>query len=277
MRDRFTLVFLLAGSLLACSSALDESAIGQPLAAGLPSYLVSFEGVSARSQDETRSSSLRAETLVYRNRRGGGGFISYYDLADLLVSDARFSITLKTAISFSAIPETIASLLTPDPEDPEIEGENQFDDGPAPAIVTRLVFEQLAIDLVGPGVQISLEAGHGQYDLRSGTLALDGQIVIRTSQGQEIEAPNAVLSRDHDGLYMPFGHTRGGRKQAGASFVVANDQGRLSVTPAIDPIAYEDLIEERERIVLHHYMGRVPPALKPLLIAILAGMGPDRP
>lgn len=32
-----------------------------------------------------------------------------------------------------------------------------------------------------------------------------------------------------DGLYMPFGHTRGGRKQAGARFVVANDQGRLSV------------------------------------------------
>lgn len=275
VRIGYAVVLLSSALLLGYVSFFEESS-PETSAEGPRAYLVSFTGVTAQSKDEMGSSSLRAEKVVYRNRSGAGGFILYHDLADLLVTDGRFSIQLNESKGFSSIPETIASLLTPDPAAADLEKETAFDDGPLPALVTRLVFDRVVIDLSGPEMQLSLEAEHGRYDIDSGTFALDGQVVVRTPDGHEIHAANAVLSRDHHGLYLPFGYTRGGQAERGSFFVVVSNQGELSITHGTGRISYEDHIEERERLILHHYLDRVPPELKPLAIAILSGMGSTR-
>ena len=105
---------------------------------------------------------------------------------------------------------------------------------------------------------------------------LEGRVLLRGSQGDELRAPSAVLSADHNALYLPLGYEQGGRRKPGSAFAVIDARGGLSTTKDLGRISYEDLVAKRERVVLTHYAKRAPPALRPIVMAILAGMSVDR-
>lgn len=241
-----------------------------------PSERIAFQGFSASERDSTGASCFRAAEVVYRNRSGAAGFIHYHDYAELLASEAHLSIELSRLDGFSSIPEAIASLLALDSEEMASLRPARREVGVAGArgpVVTRLVVKKLAIDLSSPGAGLVVEADRGSQDVDSGTLELSGGVRLRTERGQEIRAAKAVLSRRRNGLYLPAGHSLDGHTGPGGAFAVLDQNGGLSVTRGGAPISYEDLIAKRERLVLVHYADRAPVSLKPLLIAILSGMG----
>lgn len=258
---------------LACTPRPDDPASSGASAskpgAAEPVYGLALDGVSVLEHDDSGSSSLTARHVVYRNRSGAAGFLTYHDLAELLAVDVDLSIQLSSSGGFSSIFERVKRLLAPESTVEPFEREASR----AGPIVTRLLFENLSIRQQSPGKELSLEADRATLNFDSETLVLDGRVVMRTSGGEEVRSRRAVLSGEQDGMYLPLGHTRGGRHLATSSFLVLDSQGRLSATPGTRHIAYEDLIEKRERLVLDHFAKRAPQALKPLLMAILAQLG----
>jgi hypothetical protein len=286
-------ISLMAVLFLGCTPAAEESpALAEAPIERPSSDRITFERVSVHASAETATSALRAASIVYRNRKGAAGFVTYHDLAEVFATDARLSIELNASEGFSSIPEAMESLLALDVEELSVEGESPAEPRSASEsgngatdrvgatrwpTVTRFVFEGLAIDRVSPGVEVSLEAKRGRYDIGAGTLLLEGGVVMRTSESEELRAARAVLSREHDGLYFPLGYQRKGKPTPQSAFVVLDERGEFSATRGAGRIAYEDLIDKRERLVLLHYAERAPPALRPLLVAILSGMRANRP
>lgn len=283
---------LLLAQLLSCAPATDGASESAGAAPEWSSQgRVALGGVSISARDEERLWSLRAAGMVYRNRRGAAGLVTYHDFAEIVARDARLSIELNAWDGFSSIPKALASLLVSEEDASLLQDEAQvevsemdtLDSDPSdrkgimrrPA-VTRLLFETFVINRLSDELEVSFEADRGRYDMHAGTLVLEGNVIMRTSLGDEINAPRAVLSRQHDGLYLPLGYDRHDKPDRQRRFVVLNDKGELSATTGGEPISYEDLIERRERLVLTHYVDRAPPALRPILIAALLGMRVDQ-
>lgn len=82
---------------------------------------------------------------------------------------------------------------------------------------------------------------------------------MRTSACEEIRAARALLSHEHERLTLPLGCQRKGKSTAQSVFVVLDEHGKLSATRGSGRFSYEDLIEEREWLVLLHYAERPPP------------------
>ena len=116
-----------------------------------------------------------------------------------------------------------------------------------------------------------IEAKRGMLNLRSKTLLLYGDVSLSTAGGYEIRTRRAVLAREHEGMYLPLGYSRHEERFTASSFLVLDGEGKPShAVLSTRGLDYEDLIEKRERLVLRHYADRAPPALKPLLLAILS-------
>jgi hypothetical protein len=282
----------LLAQLLSCAPATDGASASPGAESEWSSQgRIALKGLSISARDEERLWSLQAADMVYRNRRGAAGLVTYHDFAEVFATDARLSIELNAWDGFSSIPEAMASLLVLEEEAPLLQEEEEVEASEMDILesdpsdqkgivrrpaVTRLLFETLVIKRVSAELGISFEADRGRYDIHAGTLVLEGNVTMRTSLGEEINAPRAVLSREHDGLYLPLGYDRGDKPDRQRRFVVLNDKGELSATTGGEPISYEDLIEKRERLVLNHYVDRAPPALRPILIAALLGMRVDQ-
>jgi len=269
---------MIASLLLSCSAnePSETPAPSSSRASREKVFLIAWDGASVALIDDEGSYTLEASRVVYRNRRGAAGFLLYHDLADLSIHEGRLSIESEVFGGFASIPETIDRLL------PRSLSKNDADDGlpgeqTRTAVVTRLVLDRPFIELVSPQAGFALSADHGLYDVRSATLALDGEVVIRAPEGEVLRAPRAILARAHRGLYMPRGHELRERVEVGAAFAVLDDRGVLSTTVGGKRIAYEDLLEKREWLVLQHYAEHAPPAIRPLLIAILSAMASPRP
>ena len=275
-------IALMAILLMGCAPATEEGPPRAETPIDRPSAdRITLEGVSIHTSGETSGSSLQATSLVYRNRKGAAGFATYHDLAEVFATDAQLSFELKAPVGFSSVPKTMDSLLASGIGPLSPKGESMEERGSHSTladrdlkwpIVTRWVFERLTINRVSPIVGISLDATRGQHDVAKGMLLLEGRVILRTSRGEEIHSARAVLSREHDGLYFPLGYQRNGESTTQSAFVVLDEHGNLSATRGAGHLRYEDLIAERERIVLLHYAERAPRALRPLLVAILSGM-----
>jgi hypothetical protein len=272
---RVCLISICFGLLLACNRPADQGAPSpdSPESAD-PAILIEWQGVSSTSNDARGAYAIEAKRVSYRTRRGAAGFIVYHDLADLVISDGKLSIDLLASSGFASIPERIASLLP----QPQRASESirklglKYEVDATLAAVTRLVFERPTFILSSPEATFSLEADRGLYDVRSDTLALD-DIFVRTAAGDELTAPRAVLTVDGNGLYLPDGFNASERIEQNSVFAVVSRTGALSTTPAEEGrIEYEDLIEKRELLVLRHYVDRAPAAVRPLLMAMLAGL-----
>ncbi len=265
---RSGLVVLLA---LGCAPEPPGSQVREPAM----SSRIALSGVSVALEGPAGLHTLKAPRVEYRNRPGASGFATYHTIADLVIAGGQLSISLEEHGGFGSVPRTLDDLAPASGDD--IDGDAtglqmelpQVDD----ARITRLLFESPTILLVTPsGAEAAIQASAGRYDLRSGTLSLDGSVRVRTASGQELRAPSGVLSRDHDGLFFPRGHERYGRRQPGSAWASLDASGEVSTTRVGRPIAYEDLIENLERIVLLHYAEQAPPELRPLMLALLSGL-----
>jgi hypothetical protein len=106
---------------------------------------------------------------------------------------------------------------------------------------------------------------------------LEERVELTVPDGTHVRAPLAVLSRDHEGMFLPLGYsTRAGGQRDQSAFLALDSEGNLSATPGIPQISYDDLIAQKERLVLAHYAERAPPALRPFLLAVLGQLGAPR-
>ena len=270
---------LVALSLLRAPSPRIETDLPRPAFRPAPDLgplkLIEWDGLSLSSSDSRGDYEIRASEADYRKRQGASGWITYHDLAELSLSDVRFGLALRAHEGFSSIPATVSALL------PRVEGDDPLSGASSPRSgteldrlppITRLVFEQVEITLDTPRTQVTLHALSGRYDIFGGTLLLEGSFRLEAPDGEVLEAPRAVLSRDRPGLYLPAGQVVEGRHDPRSFFAVLDEAGRLSRTTGAKPMPYADLIESRERLVLMHYAEHAPQALRPLIAAMLAGL-----
>jgi hypothetical protein len=225
--------------------------------------------------DSTGASSLEVGRAVVRNRKGFGGFITYDDFAEVLLVDTEVRISHAPTAGFSSILAAIDDALLGTfahgaPESVDLTAEREG------ALLTRLVFKRLAIEQRTWTRPLVLSAARARLGFDSRALVLEEGVVLAAPDGTRVRAPRAVLSRDHDGMFLPLGHVYEGVQRRGSAFLVLDVKGRLSATPVIAEISYEDLISQREQLILAHYAERAPPALRPLLLAVLGQLGAPR-
>lgn len=234
-----------------------------------PDGIRALEGVSVVGP---RGSVLAVARATVRNRTAFAGFITYDDFSEVLLVDTQIRILDGTTGGFSsmlaAVEDGLIGTFVPDPPHSlELEGE------PATALPTRLVFEGLSIEQHAWEQPLLLRADRARLGLASGALVLEDGVVVVAPDGTRVEAPQAVLAGDHAGLFLPRGYRRDGAERVGSAFLALDSRGRLSATPSIPEIRYEDLITQREQLILAHYADRAPPALRPLILAVLGRLG----
>src|SRR5215468_10512623 len=145
-------------------------------------------------------SALSATRAIFRKRKGGGGFFTYHDLRESVLSETHLAIRSDSA-SFSFTPlidyaKDISSLII---RMGAARGRAQS--------LSRLLFTDLEIRIeYGRSGNLHLTAKKGRFNLDSRSLVLEEAVTVSPPRGKDLAAPIAVLADGHDGVYFPRGY-----------------------------------------------------------------------
>ena len=114
-----------------------------------------------------------------------------------------------------------------------------------------------------------LSAKRGRLGFDSDTLVLDGEFVMTTSLGEELRSNRAVFSGNFEGVHLPLGYELDGERFANGALVV-DAGGDLAPATNVPELRADDYLDRTERLVFAHLAKHVPPALRPLMLAVLA-------
>lgn len=215
---------------------------------------------------------LRARSLVQDKRRGASGAIVYHSFSELRIEDFQLGIERDRPASFSrAVQDLLAQMMAlgggSGSEVPAPERKGRGTDAPIP---TRALFRGFRYCERSDAGEAELSASRARLAFDSSMLVLEGDVRLRGARGERIEARQAVLAADENGLFLPLGHRWDGRPATEAVFLVVAADGRLSASQGLPSRSYDDLLERRERVVLTHFAERAPSALRPFVSALLA-------
>jgi hypothetical protein len=224
--------------------------------------LIGLSLVDGADRESTRFTASRAE---YRTRRGGAGFITYYDLTELEFAGAELVLESAAPLPFSEYVGRFYRIVESVESDTGLARAGKA----GKKTLTRVLFKDLRIIQVSQATTLVLSAGRARLALDSGTLILEGGMTVANDSDQSFEAPHAVLTRDYNALFARGGRWQGGQRIGRSVYLVVDGIGRLSTSGGMFEPTYADAVERRERMVLKHLFKRAPSALKPLVYALL--------
>lgn len=240
--------------------------------------LLELDGVLLKSRTKAGDPvSLRARHLVHAKRRSASGVFVYHSFSEFLLDDVLVEAERDQHAGFSRIVldllDRIEVLGGDSGAAPVRERAEQAPDGPTPS---RALFRNFQFVERSDAGELELRASRARLNFDSGMLVLEGDVRLRSARGERLEAEQAVLAPDDNGLFMPLGNRWDGRLTADAVFLVAAPDGRLSASQGLPSRSYDDLLERRERVVLTHLAERAPAGLRPFMAAILGQLSrPD--
>lgn len=125
-------------------------------------------------------------------------------------------------------------------------------------LLTRLLIEDLEIDIHLPGKPVSIRAQKARLNTDFRNLVLDGPVRLRTAGGLSLSASGAVWSQEFNGIYFPNGYIMGGEFCWQKAFFTIDSGGVLRKSDRVPGLEYGDLIDQREEELLDQVKKKIP-------------------
>ncbi len=234
-----------------------------------------LKGVSLIESQNGRSIvSISADKITDQKRRTAFGLITYENLKELHVLGAKIKVSLGHGDTIPLLLRQsltmLAALSHPAPLE-DLDGNLLDTDS---SVLTRIRFTDLLITVHLPDQRmLSIETKAARLNLMPSAFVFLHPLTVLLDDGGKLEAPRAVWSEEHGGIYFPDGYEMNGVSGPREGVLTIRTRG-FFLSGASTPrpsITIRDLIEDQERGLLGPLLKRVPKSLLPVVLMFQRG------
>jgi hypothetical protein len=214
------------------------------------------------SRDNRITTAIYADKILDRNRRSAS--IVFYNLNEIYIDNLRLKLDASGARPLELLFSDIPYLAFPKVGDGSFNstGKGLASGSVEHYLVTRIVVDGFNMKVTFSAGRVAVISGDSAIlRTRDQNIVLEGNVAIQDAEGRRLSAPQAIWSKQHEGVLFPQGYSEEHSNQIkkyNIGFFEIDPDGTLTETGRIPVFqAHQDLVDQLENLLWAHLFRKL--------------------